>query len=182
VPTGFLDAPPLASSRVTLRRLAASDLRAFQSYRGNPDVGKYQGWSPMTDAEAGVFLEHMAAALPFVPGAWFQFGIADRNSGVLIGDIGVCIAPDGGHAEIGFTLQPASQGRGLGSEAVRAVVDLLLDRVKVPRVVAITDARNLPSVRLLERVGMRRVETTSTSFRGEPCVEHRFAVSRQDGG
>ena len=167
---------------MTLRRLAASDLRAFQAYRGDPDVGRYQGWLPMTDAEAGVFLEHMAAAEPFVPGAWFQFGIADRNSSVLIGDIGVCVAPDGEHAEIGFTLQAASQGRGLGFEAVRAVVDLLLDRVKVPRVVAITDARNLPSIRLLERVGMRRVETASTSFRGEPCIEHRFAISRHDGG
>ena len=167
---------------MTLRRLAAADLRAFQAYRGDPDVGRYQGWLPMTDAEAGVFLEHMAAAEPFVPGAWFQLGIADRDSNVLIGDIGVCIAPDGVHAEIGFTLRASAQGRGLGSEAVRAVVGLLLDRVKLPRVVAITDARNLPSVRLLERVGMRRVETVSTSFRGEPCIEHKFAISGHGGG
>ena len=165
-----------------LRRLAPADLRAFQAYRGDPDVGRYQGWLPMTDAEAGVFLEHMAAAEPFVPGAWFQLGIADRDSNVLIGDIGVRVAADGGHAEIGFTLRASAQGLGLGSEAVRAVVDLLLDRVKLPRVVAITDARNLPSVRLLERVGMRRVETVSTSFRGEPCIEHKFAISRHGGG
>ena len=167
---------------MTLRRLAPADLRAFQAYRGDPDVGRYQGWLPMTDAEAGVFLEHMAAAEPFAPGAWFQLGIADRDSNVLIGDIGVHVAADGGHAEIGFTLRASAQGRGLGSEAVRAVVDLLLDRVKLPRVVAITDARNLPSVRLLERVGMRRVETVSTSFRGEPCIEHKFAISRHGGG
>jgi RimJ/RimL family protein N-acetyltransferase len=182
VPTGFLDAPPLAGSRVTLRRLAASDLPAFQAYRGDPDVGKYQGWLPMTDAEAGVFLDHMATALPFAPGAWFQFGIADRDSNVLVGDIGVCVAADGGHAEIGFTLRASAQGRGLGSEAVRAVVEFLLDRVKLPRVVAVTDARNLASVRLLERIGMHRVGTSSTSFRGEPCIEHRFVISRHDGG
>lgn len=167
---------------MTLRRLAPADLRAFQAYRGDPDVGRYQGWLPMTDAEAGVFLEHMAAAEPFVPGAWFQLGIADRDSNVLIGDIGVRVAADGGHAEIGFTLRASAQGRGLGSEAVRAVVGLLLERVKLPRVVAITDARNLPSVRLLERVGMRRVETVSTSFRGEPCIEHKFAISGHGGG
>ena len=35
----------------------------------------------------------------------------------------------------------------------------------------ITDARNLASLRLLERLGFAPRETRSTVFKGEPCVE-----------
>jgi hypothetical protein len=40
-----------------LRRLATADLAAFQAYRTDAALGRYQGWSPMTDAEARAFLE-----------------------------------------------------------------------------------------------------------------------------
>jgi len=36
---------------------------------------------------------------------------------------------------------------------------------------ATTDARNLPSLRVLERLGMTRITRVETVFRGEPCVE-----------
>ena len=46
------------------------------------------------------------------------------------------------------------------------------------RVIGITDARNLPSMRLMERVGMRMTETSQAVFRGEACVEHTYTVTR----
>ena len=57
---------------------------------------------------------------------------------------------------------PGRTGGGGGIKMVETVqrkrIEILTDTPLVPRVVAITDARNLPSIRLLERVGMRRVE------------------------
>jgi RimJ/RimL family protein N-acetyltransferase len=46
-------------------------------------------------------------------------------------------------------------------------------------VVAVTDTRNAPSVRLLERVGMRRVDTVAAVFRGEAGMEHICAIWRR---
>jgi RimJ/RimL family protein N-acetyltransferase len=54
----------------------------------------------------------------------------------------------------------------------------LFEQTDVQRVIAITDARNLPSVRLLERVGMRKIETRAATFRDQPCIEHVYALSR----
>jgi len=45
-------------------------------------------------------------------------------------------------------------------------------------VVAITDARNSTAIRLLERIGMRRLRTRDAVFRGEACREHSYALSR----
>jgi RimJ/RimL family protein N-acetyltransferase len=176
------DPLPRTGARVMLRRLAPADLENFQDYRRDPAVARYQGWSPMPDPEAAAFLEQMRSAAPFEPGTWLQLGIAERGSGALIGDIGVCVARGGEQAEIGFTLSPKSRRRGLATEAVRTAIGLLFDHTGVARIVAVTDARNLPSVRLLERVGMHRTGTANATFRGEACVEHSFAIARHDGG
>jgi aminoglycoside 6'-N-acetyltransferase len=59
------------------------------------------------------------------------------------------------------------------------MIRLIFERTPVARVHAITDARNVPCIRLLERIGMRQVGTLNTSFRGEPCVEHVFEICRR---
>lgn len=170
---------PHAAGRVVLRRLAASDLERFQAYRADAEVGRYQGWQPMTEEAAALFLGGMHTA-PFpVAGEWFQLGIAESDTGVLIGDIGVCVRTDPEpHAEIGFTLAAAAQGNGLATEAVRALTRLLFETTAVRRVIAITDARNLPAIRLLERIGMRLEATEPAIFRDEPCHEHHYVLCR----
>jgi RimJ/RimL family protein N-acetyltransferase len=45
-------------------------------------------------------------------------------------------------------------------------------------VLGITDARNLASIALLERVGMRALEARHAIFRGEACVEVVYALPR----
>ena len=165
---------PLAFAQGTLRRLSRGDLAAFQAYRADPELGRYQAWSPMSDGQADEFLAEMSTATLFEPGAWVQLGIAAPDGGRLLGDIGLFVAEDRRHAEIGFTLERAAQGRGLATEAVRRAVELVLEATPAERVLGITDARNEPSIRLLQRVGMQRAETRTVTWRGEPCVEHVF--------
>jgi RimJ/RimL family protein N-acetyltransferase len=177
--TGAADPLPRESSRIVLRRLAPSDLERFQAYRADPETGRYQGWQPLPDVAAARFIAQMHAAPFGIAGEWFQLGIAERDTGALIGDIGVCVRMDPQpHAEIGFTLAAAARGRGLATEAVRLVVDLLFEHTGVERIVAVTDARNGPSISLLERVGMRLHATAAALFRDEPCQEHLYVLDR----
>lgn len=171
---------PHDCGRVILRRLAVADLTAFQRYRQDPETGRYQGWAAMSDGEAQAFLTEMAVAPAFPAGAWWQIGIAERASNRLIGDIGIIVAADRREAEIRFALGRRSQGRGFGGEAVRGAMRLLFARTPVDRIVAITDARNLASMRLLERIGMRKTETLNSLFRGEPCIEYRYVLNRRN--
>lgn len=172
---------PIRSERVVIRRLSPGDLPAFQAYRHDPDVGRYQGWKPQSDSEALAFLQDMESAALFPPGKWVQLGIADGQTDLLIGDLGLFVAADGHSAALGFTLCSQVQGRGLGTEAVRQAVRLLFQHTAVASVEGITDARNAPSIRLLERIGMRKVATLSAVFNGEPCLEHTYVLSRQEG-
>jgi aminoglycoside 6'-N-acetyltransferase len=175
------DGLPRATARLVLRRFAATDLAPFQAYRGEPRVARYQGWTAMDDAAAAAFIADMAVAAIGVRGEWFQIAIADRPTDWLVGDIGIGFdAEREGVAEIGFSLAPSAQGRGLASEAVAAALALLFESLRVDVVEGVTDTRNLPSIRLLERVGMRRIRTHDTLFRGEACREHLYSLARAD--
>jgi RimJ/RimL family protein N-acetyltransferase len=158
--------------------MAPGDLPSFQSYRADPETGRYQGWTPMSDVEAAAFLAAMTGAPLFAPGVWCQLALADPRMDALLGDIGLCLSEDEREVEIGFTLDPAHQGRGLAGEAVGEAIRLVFAQTSADRVKGVTDARNLRSIRTLERVGMGRVETVQTTFRGEPCTEFVYAIRR----
>lgn len=164
-----------------LRRLQPADLAAFQAYRRIPELGRYQGWSPMTDAEALEFLAEMTRAPLFAPGKWVQLGIAEPATDVLVGDIGLHLSEDGRTGEVGFTLHPSTQGHGVASSAVREALQLLFGVTEAAQVLGITDALNLSSIRLLERLGFKYRESRNVVFRGEQCSERVYALQRNDG-
>lgn len=169
---------PRPAGPAVLRRLGAGDLPAFQAYRRDEDLGRYQGWSAQRDREARAFLEEMNRIALLQRGEWTQIAIASPVTDALLGDIGIFIADHGRHAEIGFTLARAAQGAGVATAAVRAAIELVFEHTPAAHVLGITDARNAGSIRLLERVGMRQVEARNAVFRGEACTELVFSRVR----
>jgi len=170
------DPLPRLGERIALRRLAPSDLEAFQRYRSDARLARYQGWTPMSNIEAEAFIAQMRAAPLFSPGAWRQLAIADRATDDLIGDVGLFTAPDHSHVEIGFTLAAERHGSGLATEAVRQAIALVFSSTRIERVVATTDARNAPSIHLLQRLGFVQTETRRSLFKGEWCDEQSFVA------
>jgi aminoglycoside 6'-N-acetyltransferase len=148
--------------------LSPKDLAEFQAYRQDPDVGRYQDWSQMDDAETAGFLEHMAEVDLFLPGVWTQIGI--DLDGVLIGDMGILLEGAALSAEIGITLAAGAQGKGLGEAAVRALAPFLFVDLGLERIIAGADARNARSIALMERLGM---EQTSSANGDVDYVLHR---------
>ena len=132
----------------------------------------------MSEAEASEFIVEMETAPLFQPGKWAQLAIARAEDDALVGDVGLFVAEDHSAAEIGFTLSATARSRGYATAAAAASIQLLFEQTAVPRVVGITDARNAASVRVLERVGMSRVEARELVFKGEPCVEWVYARVR----
>jgi RimJ/RimL family protein N-acetyltransferase len=146
-------------------------------------VARWQGWQPQDDTSARAFLAEMAHAPFWVPGQWFQLAVvqtgADTEPGQLMGDIGLCLRLEGGaHVEIGFSLARSAQGRGLGAAAVQQATQLVFAQTAAQRVVAITDTRNTPAARLLQRLGFAPTNTLDAVFNGLPCQEHHFVLHR----
>lgn len=163
---------------VVIRRLALTDLARFYAYRSDPEVGRYQTWTPLTWHTAGDFLVEMATLELLRPGQWSQLALADPSTDELLGDLGICIEADGRMAEIGFTLHPDATGRGVATAAVSAIVALLFRVTSVDSVIGITDERHTRSIRLLTRVGFRQVGEATVSVKGEWCRELTWMIRR----
>ncbi len=156
----------IVTPRLRLRRLRQDDVRALLAYRSDPEVGRYQVWSPETEREVADFVAEQFEIEPDLAGTWFQLAIALR-------------AADGPwQAEVGITLAPWAQGRGYAREALATVFDFLFDGLGKHRVVASADPRNEPSVRLLERLGMRREAHFREAFwgKGEWCDDLVYGI------
>jgi RimJ/RimL family protein N-acetyltransferase len=61
---------------------------------------------------------------------------------------------------------------------VRATIDYAFERLGVDVVVAVTDARNAPSIALLDRIGMTHVSTAHVEFKGEWGDELTYELRR----
>lgn len=144
------------SSRLILRRFSTRDVEPFHRYRSSPDT-EFQSWENFQYHEAESFVREQSESVPGQPGTWFQFAIALAETDDLIGDCGLHTLLDEPRiVEIGFTLAAEHQGKGYATEAVTALLQYVFDTLGKHKGIAFVDVRNEKSIRLLERVGMRR--------------------------
>jgi RimJ/RimL family protein N-acetyltransferase len=148
----------LAGDRVTLRRFRPADVTPFVAYRSCARVARFQSWdAPYSRVEGERFVRQLMLEHPDTAGKWFQFAVALRPGGRLIGDCAALPrADDPRQCEIGFTIASEHQGHGYATEAARLLVDYLFGRRGKHRIAASCDARNAASAAVLERLGMRR--------------------------
>jgi len=144
----------LVTARLRLDALRRDDAAALFAYRADPEVCRYQGWRPAALADAERFIDDQSAMAAPSQGQWFQRAIRHRGDGVLIGDVGFCLAD--AQAEFGITLAPAEQGRGYARETLHALLGWLFGEAGMHRVHASVDPRNAPSMALLQAMGMRK--------------------------
>jgi RimJ/RimL family protein N-acetyltransferase len=172
----------IVTERLVLRMLQAEDVAAFAAYRSDPDVARYQSWdTSFSDADGERLVAEQEGVELGEPGRWVQVAAVDRASGALCGDCGVLVVTDQPQtAEVGVTFAPASQGRGLATEALSAVVALLFERYDMHRVFATTDDRNVAVHRLFERLGFRceARHVDADWFKGEWATLRVYAVLR----
>lgn len=150
---------PLRTQRLTIRRARPEDAAAIWAYRRLEPVARFMTAlpGPLEDFRT-TFTE---------PDRLGRTLVVELVDGTLVGDLMVRVddawaqtevaaQAAGTQAEIGWALDPAHQGHGYATEAVRELLRLCFDDLGLRRVVALCFAANEPSWRLMERVGMRR--------------------------
>ncbi len=158
--TSLLDASwPRTTERLTLRPITAADADDVWRIRCEPAVDEWTG---------GV-LDRIDFDLRFVETDPPETVVV-IHEGRLIGDLWLCVTnawaqhpvrdeAQGVEAVLGWCFDPAVHGRGFATEAVTEGLHVLFDELGVRRVKAEAFADNLPSRRVMERVGMRHEGT-----------------------
>lgn len=176
--------PPLAhviqTRRLTLRPFSPADLDDLHAYQSCPEVARYLRWDARDRAQARMALEAQCRETRLeAEGDWLTFAVVWREAGRVIGETGLkLVSRQHGQVETGFVFNPAYQGRGLATEAAAAMLSLAFDGLGWHRVTGSCDARNQPSARLMERLGMRREAhfTQNMMVKGEWTDELVYAI------
>ncbi len=102
---------------------------------------------------------------------WLSFWALHRADNTLIASIGFKGKPDeNGKIEIGYSVIPEYRRRGFASEMVRALLEYGFADPKVTVIEAQTRIDNIPSMKVLERFGMRQTGTSHDEEEGEMFV------------
>jgi len=99
--------------------------------------------------------------------------IARQGVRRVVGSVVFHGQPDDGIAEVGYGIEEASQGCGLASEATSACVDWALAQPGVEAVRAVTMPWHRASLRVIEKLGMKRVGVREHEMFGELWVFER---------
>jgi RimJ/RimL family protein N-acetyltransferase len=169
----------IETKRLLLAPMRTEDAAALFAYRGDPDVGRYQGWQPASEAEAAVFIAEQVACVFGTPDSWCQLAIGSKATGELIGDFGVHFpSTTDGPIEFGLSVKPAVQGRGYAREVMAAGIEHAFRDWGYRRLVGSVDPRNTASVALCRALGMRQEahHVESYRFQGEWVDDVVFAL------
>jgi RimJ/RimL family protein N-acetyltransferase len=78
-----------------------------------------------------------------------------------------------GVAEVGYGVDESSQGQGYATEGTRACVEWALEQEGVVAVTAVTFPWHVASLRVIQKIGMKQVDTREHALLGEMLVFER---------
>ncbi len=146
----MIEIPTLRTPNLTLRAFRAGDLDAFAALNADPLFRRYLGGGTLLSrSETWAIME---TAL----GQWALRGygmFVVESEGVFLGRVGILHPADWPEPELAWGIAPAAWGRGLATEAARAVRAWGLERFRFPRLVSFILSENQASARVAQKLG-----------------------------
>lgn len=145
------------TERLRFRDWTLEDLPPFRKMNKNPQVMQYFP-APLEDAETDAFFDRIQNE--FKDSGYGLYAVELIESGEFIGFIGFheasfkasftpCI-------EIGWRLKASAFGKGYATEGARACLDYGFKVLKFTEVYSFTAKINLPSERVMQKIGMTK--------------------------
>lgn len=147
----------IQTNRLNLRGVTVDDAEEVFLYRSKPEVNRYLTFKPKTLEDVREFIKTRISPTINEVNTWYQFAIIKKETGKIIGDIGLnFFDADGYQMEIGYNLNNTERGKGYATEALKACMGYLFNELNKHRITACIDPSNTPSIALVERLGFRK--------------------------
>jgi [ribosomal protein S5]-alanine N-acetyltransferase len=148
----------IETDRLVIRDFESGDVEGVHAWRSDAEVARWMNFKPASRAESHAFLVSCIAGNEAEPRQAYNCAIVHKASGTTIGWIGwgppSAHKAGGGDADFGYALRRDAWGRGYGTEALRAVIDVCLKELGIKTFFGETDVQNARSARVMERAGM----------------------------
>ena len=148
--------PRLETPRLALRPFSPGDADDLLTMDGDARVMRYigNGLGPRTRADVEASIGRIIDYAAQNPGLSLLH-VSMRDTGRFVGGCGLFMLPDDSAIEIAYRFAHASWGHGYATEAARAVLTHGFATLRLSRIVGVTFPENVPSQRVLVKIGMR---------------------------
>jgi [ribosomal protein S5]-alanine N-acetyltransferase len=174
---------PLYTPRLLLRELEEADWPSVHAFHSDPAVVRYHLYDVYTEEGTQQHIQDRLHDRAVEPRTAWELAVTLTDSGRLIGRSGLQITsePDR-EASLGFMFQRDVWGQGYATEAAQALLQLGFGPLGFHRIFAECDPRNLGSIRVLEKLGMRREAhlVENTFIKGEWCDTLIYALLERE--
>lgn len=156
--------PTLNSERLVLRAFTPADAKRVQQLAGDFAIADTTGHMPHPYLD-GMAEEWIASQEEeYSEGSGATFAVTLRETGELVGAIGLTIHKHNKRAEMGYWLGVAYWNHGYMSEAARRVIEYAFEELNLNRVYASHFPRNPASGRVMQNAGMTYEGTLREHF------------------
>lgn len=146
----------LETERLILRPIDMADLETVHEYASDEDNTRYMIFLPNRTVEETIeFLTYATKEWEKDSPNGYEFAIT--LNGHQIGAISVTLDETREIAELGWILSKKHQKQGYALEAALAIKDFAIETLKIKKLTAHCDSRNVPSYRLMEKIGMTMI-------------------------
>ncbi len=148
---------PIKTPRLILRRLAGGDWKDLLELMSDEEFFRYQDGVPLDEDGILRWLESDAHVKLTTPDQTFFLGIELQDGSKLIGYLTLTFT-DPQRLQVTFSigLNRGFHRQGYATEAVEALLGFCFESLKLHRVAAWCDSRNVAGRRLMEKIGLRR--------------------------
>ncbi|MGI6734392.1 MAG: GNAT family N-acetyltransferase [Anaerovoracaceae bacterium] len=141
----------IETERLILRGFTLEDAADLYDYAKNPNVGPHGGWKPHESIE-----ESRKIIKDLFLANYHIWAMVDKESGKVIGSIGYeedTKRPETGCMELGYAMAEKFWGRGLMTEAAKAVIRHGFESMGLPMLSIYHNPANFRSKRVIEKCG-----------------------------
>jgi RimJ/RimL family protein N-acetyltransferase len=148
---------PITTPRLILREYTEKDFEGVHAYSKDPETVRFMTWGPNSPEETRGFLQLVISQQTIEPRLNYHFVVALRESGQIIGGCGIHIRrPEHRSAEIGYCFNQKYWGQGYATETMSALLKFGFEELKLHRIIATCDPRNIGSERVMQKNGLRQ--------------------------
>ena len=166
----------LETERLVLRPVVMKDAAAMYAYAQDAEMTRYvfPTHQSLKDTKISIATIFMADPLG-------KFAIELKENQQMIGTIELRVNISAGTAELGYALSRDYWGQGIIPEAAKRLLRLAFEELRLIRVWAIHDLRNLSSGRVMQKIGMTHESTVKQAqkIKGEVVDIATYSITQQ---
>lgn len=146
----------LQSTHLLLRDFVAEDWREVYAYTSLPEACRFEPWGPYSAEEARALVQGRIEAAGVKPRTAFGLAVVYPKTGTVIGEGGLAMHSQSFRTgEISYIIHPEYWGHGFATEVAFTLLSFGFTTLRLHRIFATCDPRNVASQRVLQKLGMQ---------------------------